>query len=188
MRRKSRLNGLHDPQLIAFGALSALQPAITLRAGPCSALLPACGRFHVAGNVSRSRCAFRARRRHRARGFARKRYFNQPVRLEGNQAIVILGARSYAAAPEYRGDTVAAATLARMRWGARLHRQTGLPIMVSGGSPGGTRTSEAEQMKAALEEATPLRSGRKTNPLIPGRVRNTQSCNSPARRSTGSCW
>jgi uncharacterized SAM-binding protein YcdF (DUF218 family) len=85
-------------------------------------------------------------------GLLEHRYSNQPARLEGNQAIVILGAGSYAAAPEYRGDTVAAATLARMRWGARLHRQTGLPIMVSGGSPGGTRTSEAEQMKAALEE------------------------------------
>ena len=55
-------------------------------------------------------------------GLLENRYFSQPVRFEGTQAIVILGAGSYAAAPEYRGDMVGAATLARMRWGARLHR------------------------------------------------------------------
>ena len=68
------------------------------------------------------------------------------------QAIVILGSGSYAAAPEYGGDTVSAATLERLRWGARMHRTTGLPILVSGGSPYATRTSEAAQMKAALEQ------------------------------------
>ena len=68
------------------------------------------------------------------------------------QAIVILGAGSYAAAPEYRGDTVSALTLERVRWGARLHRSSGLPILVSGGSPFATRSSEAAQMKATLEQ------------------------------------
>jgi uncharacterized SAM-binding protein YcdF (DUF218 family) len=58
------------------------------------------------------------------------------------QAIVILGGGSYAAAPEYGGDTV----------GARLHRLSGLPILVSGGSPFATRTSEAAQMKIALNQ------------------------------------
>ncbi|HEX4986890.1 MAG TPA: YdcF family protein [Burkholderiales bacterium] len=66
------------------------------------------------------------------------------------QAIVILGGGSYAAAPEYGRDTVAAATLERLRWGARMQRATGLPVMVSGGAPHATRTSEAEQMKEAL--------------------------------------
>jgi len=74
------------------------------------------------------------------------------VHWEGMQAIVILGGGSYAAAPEYGADTVSAATLARLRWGARLHRRSGLPIMVSGGSPRGTAVSEAAQMKAALEQ------------------------------------
>jgi uncharacterized SAM-binding protein YcdF (DUF218 family) len=68
------------------------------------------------------------------------------------QAIVILGAGSYMVAPEYGGDTVGAATLERVRWGARLHRLSGLPILVSGGSPFGTSTTEAAQMKAALNE------------------------------------
>jgi uncharacterized SAM-binding protein YcdF (DUF218 family) len=68
------------------------------------------------------------------------------------QAIVILGGGSYAAAPEYGGDTVGAVTLERVRWGARLHRLSGLPILVSGGSPFATRTSEAAQMKIALNQ------------------------------------
>jgi uncharacterized SAM-binding protein YcdF (DUF218 family) len=68
------------------------------------------------------------------------------------QAIVILGAGSYPAAPEYGADTVSAPTLERVRWGARLHRATGLPILVSGGSPDATRTSEAAQMKVALNQ------------------------------------
>ena len=72
--------------------------------------------------------------------------------LDGAQAIVILGGGSYPVAPEYGGDTVGAATLERVRWGARLHRLSGLPILVSGGRPFGTRTSEAAQMKAALNQ------------------------------------
>ena len=68
------------------------------------------------------------------------------------QAIVILGAGTYAAAPEYGSDTVSALTLERVRWGARLHRSSRLPILVSGGSPFATRSSEAAQMKAALEQ------------------------------------
>ena len=80
------------------------------------------------------------------------RYASGALNLEGAQAIVILGGGSYAAAPEYGGDSVAAATLERLRWGARLHRLSGLPILVSGGSPFATGTSEAAQMKAALVE------------------------------------
>ena len=56
--------------------------------------------------------------------------------------IVIVGTGSYPVAPEYGGDTVGAATLERVRWGARRHRLAGLPILVSGGSPFGSRTSE----------------------------------------------
>ena len=49
------------------------------------------------------------------------------------QAIVILsgGTRRYAA--EYGGATVGTLTLERVRYGARLARQTGLPVLVSGG-------------------------------------------------------
>lgn len=68
------------------------------------------------------------------------------------QAIVILGGGTYADAPEYAADTVSAATLERVRWGARLQRLTGLPVLVSGGTPFSTRTSEASQMKAVLTQ------------------------------------
>ncbi|MDR1661825.1 MAG: YdcF family protein [Azoarcus sp.] len=67
------------------------------------------------------------------------------------QAIVILGGGRMYEAPEYGGDTVGRMTLERLRYGARLARETGLPVLVSGGAPGG-RTPEAQLMKAALEE------------------------------------
>ncbi len=51
------------------------------------------------------------------------------------QAILILGAGSNDGAPEYGGDTVDAVGLVRLRYGARLHRVTGLPVYVTGGSP-----------------------------------------------------
>jgi uncharacterized SAM-binding protein YcdF (DUF218 family) len=79
-------------------------------------------------------------------------YANGALDLKDAQAIVILGAGSYPAAPEYGGDTVAALTLERLRWGARLYRSSRLPVMLSGGTPYGTKTSEAAQMKASLNE------------------------------------
>ena len=85
-------------------------------------------------------------------GLLENRYPDATLNLEGAQAIVILGAGSYQAAPEYGSDTVGALTLVRVRWGARLHRLSGLPILVSGGTPFATRTSEAAQMKAALNQ------------------------------------
>ncbi|MEO8003449.1 MAG: YdcF family protein [Betaproteobacteria bacterium] len=67
------------------------------------------------------------------------------------QAIVILAGGNYVDAPEYAGDTVNSATLERVRWGARLHRSTGLPIAVTGGAPY-SRTPEASQMQATLSK------------------------------------
>lgn len=68
------------------------------------------------------------------------------------QAIVVLGGGKYYRAPEYGGDTVLASTLVRLRYAARLHRQTGLPLLVSGGSPEGSAESEAEVMRRTLEQ------------------------------------
>lgn len=66
-------------------------------------------------------------------------------------AIVILGGGRYTEAPEYgASDSVNQMTLERLRYGAHLHRLTGLPILVSGGAPYGEQTSEAELMKASL--------------------------------------
>lgn len=50
------------------------------------------------------------------------------------QAVVILGGGIRRAAPEYGGDTLGILTLERVRYGARMARLTGLPVLVSGGS------------------------------------------------------
>ncbi|HHJ80134.1 MAG TPA: YdcF family protein [Candidatus Tenderia electrophaga] len=55
------------------------------------------------------------------------------IKQASAQAIVILSAGRYKHAPEYGGDTVGNNTLARLRYGAYLHRQTALPVLVSGG-------------------------------------------------------
>lgn len=68
-------------------------------------------------------------------------------------AVVILGGGTYFHAPEYGGqDTVGEATLLRLRYGAKLQRETGKPILVTGGKPLGNRLSEAQQMRAVLEQ------------------------------------
>lgn len=68
-------------------------------------------------------------------------------------AIVVLGGGTYFNAPEYGGiDTVGDASLVRLRYAAKLQRETGKPVLVTGGSPLGNATSEAQQMKAVLEQ------------------------------------
>lgn len=69
------------------------------------------------------------------------------------QAIVVLGNDRYSDAPEYDGkDTASALGLERLRYAAYLQHKTGLPILVSGGSPGGEETTEADFMKAILTD------------------------------------
>lgn len=71
----------------------------------------------------------------------------------GAQAIVILGGGRLYAAPEEEGrDSPGRQTLVRLRHGARLQRQTGLPILVSGGAPEGRGESEAALMARSLRE------------------------------------
>ena len=60
-----------------------------------------------------------------------------PLDLEAARsakAVVILGGGVRRAAPEYGGDTLATLTLERVRYGARVARLTGLPVLVSGGT------------------------------------------------------
>jgi uncharacterized SAM-binding protein YcdF (DUF218 family) len=67
-------------------------------------------------------------------------------------AIVVLGGGTYFHAPEYGGkDTVNEDTLQRLRFAAKLYRETLKPILVTGGTPLGNSLSEAEQMKQVLE-------------------------------------
>lgn len=72
---------------------------------------------------------------------------------ENADAIVILGGGTYFRAPEYAGqDTISEPALVRLRYGAKLQRETGKPILVTGGKPLGNSVSEARQMRAALEQ------------------------------------
>jgi uncharacterized SAM-binding protein YcdF (DUF218 family) len=66
------------------------------------------------------------------------------------QAIVILGGGARRFAADYASDTLASLTLERVRYGARVARLTGLPVMVSGGAPQGG-TAEGALMRDTLE-------------------------------------
>lgn len=73
-----------------------------------------------------------------------------PDALSETQAIVILGGGNNHNAPEYGGATVGAATLERIRYGVHIQRISGLPILVTGGSPFGGAV-EAEVMRDSIE-------------------------------------
>lgn len=73
------------------------------------------------------------------------------ARLRQADAILILGGGTRNYAPEFGGRTVNRLTLERLRYGARLARHSGLPVMVSGGATRPSQTPEAVLMKAALE-------------------------------------
>lgn len=81
-----------------------------------------------------------------------------PDQLAGVQAIVVLAAGTYRAAPEYAGDTVNALSLERARYGAKLARETKLPVLVTGGIINGSRP-EAESVRDVLvnEFGVPVR-------------------------------
>lgn len=70
----------------------------------------------------------------------------------GAQAIVVLSGGRLHDAPEYgNADQPGYVTLARLRYAARLHRETGLPVLVTGGAPTGGE-SEAASMARTLRE------------------------------------
>lgn len=69
------------------------------------------------------------------------------------QAIVVLGSGRNQNVPEYAGgETTSLAGLERLRYAALLHRATGLPILVTGGSPQVGARSEAELMRDVLQD------------------------------------
>lgn len=71
--------------------------------------------------------------------------------LQRAQAIVILGGGQRLHMPEYGGPAPNRITLERLRYGARLARHSGLPVLVSGGAPAGV-TGEAVLMAQSLRE------------------------------------
>lgn len=66
------------------------------------------------------------------------------------QAIVVLGGGTFDYAPEWGGPTLSHMSLERLRYAAHLHRQTGLPLLVTGGKPN-NHIAEGVIMAAALE-------------------------------------
>lgn len=75
---------------------------------------------------------------------------NPPVQDIG--AIVVLGAGVYREAPEYGAETPDSLTLARIRYGAKLHRDLGLPLLVTGGSVRPTGRPVGVVMQESLEQ------------------------------------
>lgn len=79
--------------------------------------------------------------------------------MSGAQAIVVLGGGRNRGAPEWGGETVNKFTLQRLRYAARLARESGLPLYVTGGKPDGGEFAEGTLMGAVLvsELAVPVR-------------------------------
>lgn len=67
-------------------------------------------------------------------------------------AIVVLGGGRILDAPEYGGDTLKRISLERLRYGARLHRASGVPLLVTGGMPGGGTLAEGPIMAQILQQ------------------------------------
>ena len=65
-------------------------------------------------------------------------------------AIIILGGGRRIGAIEYGGDTLNGISLERLRYAAHLHRSSGLPILVTGGKPGGGTLAEGRIMQQVL--------------------------------------
>lgn len=74
-----------------------------------------------------------------------------PADLDTADAIVVLGGGRRVAAAEYGGDTVNGISLERLRYAALLHRASGLPILATGGKPGGGTLAEGRIMQRILQ-------------------------------------
>ena len=70
--------------------------------------------------------------------------------LKRAHAIVVLGGGRNLGSPEWGGETVNEYTLRRARYGARLARETGLPVYVSGGKPTGGQLAEGTLMQELI--------------------------------------
>jgi len=82
-----------------------------------------------------------------------------PGTLQTADAIVVLGGGRRIAAAEYASDTLNGLSLERLRYAAFLQRASGLPILVTGGKPGGGTLAEGQIMQHVLqsEYGTPAR-------------------------------
>ncbi len=76
-----------------------------------------------------------------------------PLQSDAHAIVILGGGRLYNAPEDAGRDQPSSATLMRLRHGARLHRLTGLPVLVSGGAPDTLGESEAALMARTLREA-----------------------------------
>lgn len=75
------------------------------------------------------------------------------LKAAGYGAIVVLGGGRTPRAPEFAGlDVSSPSVLTRLRYAARAQRQSGLPILVTGGMPLNSQRPEAELMAESLRE------------------------------------
>ena len=75
------------------------------------------------------------------------------ARGTGAQAIVVLGGGRISDAPEYDGNDIPSIqALTRLYYAARLQRESGLPLLTTGGMPDGAAVSEAAIMARVLRE------------------------------------
>ena len=74
-----------------------------------------------------------------------------PAQLQTADAIVVLGGGRRIDSAEYGSDTLNGISLERLRYAAHLHRASGLPILASGGKPGGGTLAEGRIMQHILQ-------------------------------------
>jgi len=74
-----------------------------------------------------------------------------PAQLQSADAIVVLGGGRRTDEAEYGGDTLNSLSLERLRYAVRLHRASGLPILVTGGKPGEGTLAEGRLMQGILQ-------------------------------------
>lgn len=76
----------------------------------------------------------------------------EQLRETAPEAIVVLGGGRELGAPEYGGDTVSEHSLTRLRYAAKLARETRLPVIPSGGYPGVIGVPEAVLGRDVLKQ------------------------------------
>lgn len=77
----------------------------------------------------------------------------QHLKQGGWQVVVVLGGGRTPAAPEFAGkDVPSPQVLTRLRYAALVQRQSGLPLLVSGGRPLEAQRSEAALMAESLRD------------------------------------
>lgn len=91
-----------------------------------------------------------------------KSLYDEPVlslsQARQAQAIIVLGGGVNHDQPEFGGSSAAASTLERIRYAAYLHRETGLPIQVSGGGwPGEEPVARVMQRELETLFFTPVK-------------------------------